>query len=114
MTMSRFRVAPRKGHLELLGNIFGYLQKYLDRAIWFHVKIPPHEDWFTPVKADWDRTVYGKAFEELPYNMPKPKGAMVQQTITVDANLDHCKINGRATMGAVFEVQGTIIRHLSR
>jgi hypothetical protein len=25
MTMSRFRVAPRKGHLALLGNVFGYL-----------------------------------------------------------------------------------------
>jgi hypothetical protein len=74
MTMSRFQVAPRKGHLELLGNIFGYLRKYPDGAIRFHVNIPPHEDRFTPVKADWDRTVYGKAFEELPYNMPKPKG----------------------------------------
>jgi hypothetical protein len=94
MTMSRFRVAPRKGHLELLGNIFGYLRKYPDGAIRFHVNIPPHEDQFTPVKADWDCTVYGKAFEELPYNMPEPKGALVRQTITVDANLDHCKVTG--------------------
>jgi hypothetical protein len=87
MTMSRFRVAPRKGHLELLGNIFGYLRKYPDGAIQFNVNIPLLEDWFIPVKADWDRTVYGKAFEELPYNMPKPKGALVRQTITLDATL---------------------------
>jgi hypothetical protein len=94
MTMSCFRVAPRKGHLELLGNIFGYLRKYPDGAIRFHVSIPPHEDRFTPVKADWDCTVYGKAFEEMLYNMPEPKGALVRQTITVDANLDHCKVTG--------------------
>jgi hypothetical protein len=33
MTMSRFRTAPRKGHLLLLGNVFGYLQNYPDGAI---------------------------------------------------------------------------------
>jgi hypothetical protein len=113
MTKSRFRVAPRKGHLELLDNIFGYLRKYPDGAIQFHVNIPLHEYQYTPVKADWNRTVYGNAFEELPYNMPEPKGALVHQTITVDANLDHCKVTGQAAMGAVFEVQGTIVGHFS-
>ena len=33
MTLSRFRVAPRKGHLEMLGIIFGYLRKFPDGAL---------------------------------------------------------------------------------
>ena len=33
MTMSRFRIAPRKGHLERLKRIYGYLKKFSQAAI---------------------------------------------------------------------------------
>jgi hypothetical protein len=80
MTMSRFRVAPRKGHLDLLGNVFGYLRKYPDGAIRFHTDTPSHEDRFTPCTVSWERSVYGEPFEEIPDDTPVPKGKSVQQT----------------------------------
>jgi hypothetical protein len=33
MTMSRFRTAPRKGHLEQLKHIYGYLRRFKSAAI---------------------------------------------------------------------------------
>jgi hypothetical protein len=113
-TMSRFHVAPHQGHFELLGNIFGYLRKYPDGAIGFHVNTTMHEASFTLVIADWSRSVYGESFEELHCNMPTPKGKAVRQAIMVDTNLEHCKVTGQAAMGAIFEVQGTIVGHFSQ
>jgi hypothetical protein len=80
MTMSRFRVAPRKGHLDLLGNVFGYLQKYPDGAIRFHTDTPSHEDRFTPCSVSWERSVYREPFEEIPEDTPVPKAKPVWQT----------------------------------
>jgi hypothetical protein len=114
MTMSRFHVAPRKGHLELLGHVFGYLRKYPDGAIRFHTSIPAHENRFTPSSASWERSVYGEPFEEVAEDTPEPKGKPVRQTVLFDANLEHCKVTGRSAMGGVFMVQETIVGHFSR
>jgi hypothetical protein len=40
MTMSRFRVAPRKGHVERLKRIYGYLKNFRAAAIRVHVEEP--------------------------------------------------------------------------
>jgi hypothetical protein len=37
--------------------------------------------------------------EEIPYNMPTPKGKPVRTTHNVDANLMHCLITGRSLTG---------------
>jgi hypothetical protein len=57
MTMSRFRVAPRKGHLERLKWIYGYLKKFSTSAIRVRVEEPdftalPEQDF------DWCYSVY--------------------------------------------------------
>lgn len=79
MTMSRFRVNPHVGHLELLGNIFEYLRRYSEGAIRFHTDVPKHEARFTPSNADWSRSVYREPFEELPEDMLIPKGKHVRE-----------------------------------
>jgi Reverse transcriptase (RNA-dependent DNA polymerase) len=58
MNMSRFRTAPREGHLLLLGNVFGYLQKHPDGALRFKMGTPEYERRFTTKENDWERTVY--------------------------------------------------------
>jgi hypothetical protein len=102
MTMLRFHIAPRQGHLEMLGHIFGYLRKYPNGAIRFHVGIPPHETRFTPSSASWERSVYGEPFEEIPENAPPDKGKPVHQTSMFDANLVHCSVADWAAMGGSF------------
>jgi hypothetical protein len=106
--------APREGHLTLLGNIFGYLCKYPDGAIRFRMETPEHELRYTPNVKCWERTVYGEPFEELPPDMPIPKGKTVQQSAWFDANLQHDMVTGRSAMGTFHMVQNTVVGCLSK
>ena len=98
MTMSRFRTAPREGHLHLLKHVFGYLRKYTDGAIRFRTDIPNHEASFQHIPREWEKMVYGDVKEELPYNMPEPKGKTVRLSGWFDANLYHCLVTGRSAL----------------
>ena len=42
MTMSRFRVSPRKGHLDRLKLIYSYLHHFKNSSIKFNVEIPDY------------------------------------------------------------------------
>ena len=98
MTMSRFRVAPRKGHLERLQHIYGYLRKFSQAAIRVKTEEPdfsalPEQDF------DWCYSVYGNVQEVLPKDLPKPLGKRVIITTYKDANLYHDMLTGRAVTG---------------
>ena len=45
MTMGGFRAQPRKGHLERLKRIFGFLRKHKKCAIKFRTKIPDYSNY---------------------------------------------------------------------
>lgn len=42
MTMSHFRISPRKGHLERLKRIYSYLQHLKKSSIKFNVELPDY------------------------------------------------------------------------
>ena len=86
MSMSRFRAAPREGHLRRLKRVFGYLRKYPEGAIWFRTEIPVHQ---APdhMDYDWTHSVYGNDPEEVPTDLPEPKGKKIRTSSFVDANL---------------------------
>ena len=93
MTMSRFRIAPRKGHLERLKRIYGYLKKFSQAAIRIRTEEPdysalPDQDF------DWCYSVYGNVQEVLPQDLPKPLGKRVIITTYIDANLYHDMLTG--------------------
>ncbi|GKZ00699.1 hypothetical protein MPSEU_001021900 [Mayamaea pseudoterrestris] len=98
MTLGRFRCAPRRGHLDRAKRVCGYLAEYPDAAIRFRTKIVDHGE---PTKYDWLQSVYGNSSEELPWNMPIPKGKPVQLTTFMDANLYHDYTTGRSAMGVL-------------
>jgi hypothetical protein len=75
---------------------------------------PRHEDKYTPNVKEWERTVYGEPFEELPEDMPVPKGKIVRQSAWFDANLQHDLVTGRSAMGSFHMVQGTPIHSSSK
>ncbi|MGH7955331.1 MAG: reverse transcriptase domain-containing protein, partial [Gloeomargaritales cyanobacterium] len=59
MMMSRFRVAPRKGHFASLKRIYAYLRNYKRTILKFKVNIPGHEHSVSPaIKHDWE-AIYG-------------------------------------------------------
>ncbi|HSN65751.1 MAG TPA: reverse transcriptase domain-containing protein, partial [Fusibacter sp.] len=112
-TMGSYRVAPRKGHLEHLQRIYGYIRKFPDGAIRFRTNIPTHEDYAEIVEHNWE-SIYEDAHEELPPDMPPPKGKYIRTTTYVDANLMHCLVTGRSMTGIIHIINQTPIQWFSK
>ena len=97
-TLSRYRAAPRQGHLDRIRRIYGYLSKFRHGVIRIRTDVPDYSD--LPEKIyDWDHSVYSDAKEELPEDAPTPRGKGVQTTSYVDANLMHDILSGRSMTG---------------
>ena len=62
-----------------------------------------HEAHYTsqPTYHEWMDTVYGPVSEELPANMPPPRGCLVRTTTFFDANLMHDVVTGRSCTGVL-------------
>jgi hypothetical protein len=103
MSLSRFRVAPRQGHLERLKRLVGYLRKRPHGAIRFRTNIPNHEAVFGQEAAryDWMESIYGCPHEDVDPLAPTPKGKIVQTTSFADANLMHDVVTGRSASGVL-------------
>ena len=71
-TMSRFRAAPRQGHMDRLKRIYSYAIRTKDYAIRFRTDQPDYS--FLPDQDfDWTYSVYGYVQEILPDDMPEPQ-----------------------------------------
>ena len=104
--MSRFRAAPRQGHMDRLRRIYSYAFRTRDYAIRFRTDQPgyfslPHQDF------DWTYSVYGDVHEILPDDMPEPLGKAVVTTATMDDNLNHCLATGNSLAGCLHFVNKT-------
>ena len=106
MTLSGFRVAPRKGHLERAKRVYGYLCKFADATIEIKTGIPDYSK-IPEDQHDWMRTVYGRVKELLPNDAPKPLGKAVLTTTYVDANLYHDLLTGRSVTGILHLINQT-------
>ena len=106
VTLSSFRAAPRKGHLERAKRVFGYLARMKAAAIRVCPEEPDYSD--LPYREyDWAKSVYGEVREDIPADAPKPLGKFVTTTHFVDANLMHCAATGRALTGILHLVNKT-------
>ena len=111
MSMSRFRHAPRVGHIDRIKRVVGYMKKYPHAAIRFRTGIPDHEAEYgkEPKKYSWMETVYAGAREDIPANAPEPKGKLVRTTSYKDANLMHDLVTGRSCTGVLHFLNQTPI-----
>ena len=75
-TMSRFRSSPRKGHIERLHRIYGYVLKTKLYSTRYRTEKPDH-CYLPNMKYDWSYTVYGSVQEIIPSNCHKPLGQSV-------------------------------------
>jgi hypothetical protein len=98
MTLSGFRIAPRKGHLERIKRIYGYLSKMRFAAIRIRTEEPDYSD-IPDIEYDWTRSVYGDVSEILPHDAPEPLGKRITLSHYVDANLMHDMISGKSVTG---------------
>ena len=112
-TMSRFRTAPRQGHMDRLKRIYSYAISTKDYAIRFRTDQPDFS--FLPDQDfDWTYSVYGKVQDILPDDMPDPLGKAVTTTTTMDANLNHCLATGKSLTGCLHFVNKTPVDWYSK
>ncbi len=113
MTLSSFRAAPRKGHLERVKRIYGYLSKMRQAAIRIRTQEPDYSD-IPDHNFDWSQSVYGEPEEIIPKDAPEPLGKFVTTTHFVDANLMHCMATGKSVTGCLHLVNQTPIDWFSK
>jgi hypothetical protein len=100
MTMSAFRSAPRKGHLDQVKQICGYLSQIRYSAIRIRTEEPDYSD-IPRTEYRWEFSVYRSAKEEIPKGAPELLGKPVVTTTYVDANLYHCMLTGKSVSGVL-------------
>jgi hypothetical protein len=112
--LSQHQALPRRGHLEAFYHIFAYLKKHVNGARIVFDPLTPNIDErvFNP-DADW-RDLYGDISEELPPNMPEPKGKSVIISCFVDANHAGNMITRRLHTGIIIYVQNAPIIWFSK
>ena len=107
MTMSRFRAALREGYMKRMKRIYGYVQQYPKGAIRVRLGLPDYSDLLLE-KFEWT-CIYRNISEELPSDMPVPRGKPVITTTYEDANLCHDYLTGRSVTGLLRLVNHTPI-----
>ena len=78
---------PRQGHLEMVYNIFAYLNKHENSKIVFDPMMVELANPNVFKKVDWSY-IYdmGDIKEELPPRMPEPQGQSVKMSVFVDTD----------------------------
>ena len=94
MSMARFRLAPKVGHIERMKRIYGYLSRTKHYALRFRTAEPNYMH-LPDLEYDWSR-IYGGVLEEIPKDAPEPLGKSVTTSTFLDANLLHDLITGRS------------------
>ena len=113
MSLSSFRAMPRKGHLERVKRVYGYICKLKGATIRYRTDMPDLCD-MDFVDQDWTHTVYSGAKEEYPGNLPAARGDPVRQISYVDANLYHDMLSGKSVTAVLHYLNMTPIDWYSK
>lgn len=98
--MSSFMAMPREEHLEQVLHIFAYLRKYHNAEMVFDPSVPQIDELKYQVK-DWTSSEFGhiQGQEELPANMPEPRGTGFVIRAKVDADHASDSVTRRSRTG---------------
>jgi hypothetical protein len=95
--LSSFLCQPRRGHMEAIYSIYGYL-KYHDKSTMVFDDSPIHWSDNDFPHYDWEE-FYKDAKENIPLNAPEPRGIAVQINAFVDANHARNRLTRRSHTG---------------
>jgi hypothetical protein len=76
--------------------VSGYLEKYPHGKILVDPAFPDHSQ-YSPIEQNWSK-FYREAYEELPPDMPTPKGKAARTTCYVDADHVHDIVTRGSTL----------------
>jgi hypothetical protein len=111
-TMARFSAAPKQEHLRRMLRVFGYLKNHskLGILIDIHERLIPKSE---RTIVNWQEQ-YPGAREELPPDMPTPRGKGVKITAYVDADHAHDQVTRRSVTGIILFINNTPIKWYSK
>ena len=113
--MSSHLALPREGHLEQLFHIFAYLKKYHNSELVYDPSNPViDEKLFT--RRDWASSEFGhiEGQEELPPNMPEPRGLGFVISAEVDADHASDTVTRRSRSGFFVWINCSLVHWLSK
>ena len=108
--MSSHLALPRQGHLEQVIHIFGYLNSHHNTELCFDPTYPDIDyDSFT--LRDWTTSEFGhvQGKEELPPNMPQPRGAAFVIWAKVDADHASDTMTRRSRTGMLIYINNALV-----
>jgi len=109
---ARFSAFPREGHLEAMKRVFGYAKSYPNAQILVDPVIPDQSQ-FEVQEHNWSE-FYPDAEEELPPDMPPPKGKPVHLTVYKDADHAHDLVTCRSVSGILVFANGMPVQWYSK
>ena len=113
-TLARYAHAPRDGHFKALQRIFGYLRKWMKGKILIdNENYPITHDLKLTKNQNWTE-MYPDAEEDIPKDMPEPKGKEMKVTAFVDADHARDKVTRRSVTGVLLLVGNTPLQWLSK
>ena len=104
---------PRRGHMDRVKRIYGYLSKMREAVIRVRTDEPDYSG-LADQEFDWEKSVYGNVSEILPTDAPRPLGKYVTLTHYFDANLYHDMLTGRSVTGILHLLNKTPIDWYSK
>jgi hypothetical protein len=116
-SLSRFTACPRKGHLERLLRVFGFLKKRPNWRIVVDSQDPIYEGGEDLLSRDFTKELgdqYPGAFEEIDANLPKPLINEIEITVFVDSDHAHDKVSRRSITGLLIFVGRTPVFYTSK
>ena len=113
MSLSRFNMAPREGHLKHAKKILGYVKFYEQGKIIFDTSCPNHSKYAMEDHDNWGK-FYPDATKDIPHDIPSPKGKSVRLTVYVDADHAHDLVTRRSVTGIVVMANNTPVCWISK
>ena len=101
-------MVPREGHLVAAQKVLCYLKTFPKGKILFDTSYPVHHD-VNHDDLDWTE-FYPDAEEELPPDMPDPRGKPVRITVYLDADHAHDVVTRRSVTGILMLLNNTPIK----
>ena len=96
--MASCMALPRQGHLDQLFHIFAFLKNKHNAEMVFDPSEPVIDETLFP-QEDWTNTVYGQCSEDIPSNIPEPRGFGFKMRAYVDSDHAGDSITRRSRTG---------------
>ena len=112
--LSQYQASPRQGHLEQALHIFAFLDKHPKLTLYMDPSLPNLDYSIFTTDANTFKEYYRGAKEEMPHNMPRPRGIAVCTTAFVDSSHGANKVTRKSHSGHVLFVNSAPVKWLSK